>query len=71
MRHPVSSLLAGTDLATGEVLGIVRPRPRSAKCVEWLPTLNARYGPDTQIQVVWDNHSAHTSQEHQAPARTA
>ena len=60
------SLLAGIDLATGEVLGIVRPRHRSAEFVEWLQALDARYGPDTKIQVVLDNHSAHTSKETQA-----
>ena len=60
------SLLAGIDLATGEVLGIVRPRHRSAEFVEWLQALDARYGPDTKIQVVLDNHSAHTSQETRA-----
>jgi transposase len=60
------SLLAGIDLATGEVLGIVRSRHRSAEFVEWLQALDARYGPDTKIQVVLDNHSAHTSQETRA-----
>ncbi len=60
------SLLAGIDLATGEVLGMVRPRHRSAEFVEFLQALDARYGPDLKIQVVLDNHSAHTSRETQA-----
>jgi transposase len=60
------SLLAGIDLATGEVLGIVRSRHRSAEFVAWLQALDARYGPDTKIQVVLDNHAAHTSRETRA-----
>jgi transposase len=60
------SLLAGIDLATGEVLGLVRPRHRSAEFVEFLQALDARYAPDIKIQVVLDNHSAHTSRETQA-----
>ena len=60
------SLLAGIDWATGDVLGIVRSRHRRAEFVEWLQALDARYGPDTKIQVVLDNHSAHTSKETRA-----
>ena len=60
------SLLAGIDLATGEVLGLVRPRHRRAEFVEFLQALDARYAADTKIQVVLDNHSAHTSRETQA-----
>lgn len=60
------SLLAGIDLATGEVLGLVRPRHRSAEFVEFLQALDARYAADLKIQVVLDNHSAHTSRETQA-----
>jgi transposase len=60
------SLLAGLDLATGEVLGLVRSQHRSAEFVEWLQALDARYGPDTKIQVILDNHSAHTSRETRA-----
>ena len=57
-------------MATGEVLGIVRPRHRRAEFVEWLQALDARYGPDTKIQVVLDNHSAHTSRETRADLAT-
>jgi transposase len=60
------SLLAGIDLATGEVLGLVRPRHRSAEFVKFLQALDARYAADLKIQVVLDNHSAHTSRETQA-----
>ena len=65
-RLGTRSLLAGIDLATGEVLGLVRSRHRSAEFVEFLQALDGRYAPAIKIQVVLDNHSAHTSRETQA-----
>ena len=62
-RLGTRTLLAGIDLASGEVLGIVRPRHRSREFVEFLEALDARYAPDVRIQIVLDNHSAHRSQE--------
>lgn len=66
VRHGTVSLLAGIDLATGEVIGLVRPRHRSAEFVEFLQTLDQKYPPGVKIQVVLDNHSAHTSKETRA-----
>jgi len=66
VRHGTRSLLAGLDLATGEVLGLVRARHRSAEFIEFLQLLDAHYAPDVKIQIVLDNHSAHTSRETQA-----
>lgn len=60
------SLLAGIDLATGEVLGRVRRRHRSAEFVEFLQTLDAKYPADVKIPGILDNHAAHTSKETQA-----
>ena len=62
-RLGTRTLLAGLDLASGEVLGIVRLRHRSREFVEFLEVLDARYAPDVKIQIVLDNHSAHRSQE--------
>ena len=62
-RLGTRTLLAGIDLATGEVLGLVRARHRSREFVEFLQALDAKYGADMKIQVVLDNHSAHTSKE--------
>ncbi len=54
--------LAGIDLRTGEVLGLVRTRHRNREFVEFLlQALDARYAPDVKIQIVLDNHSAHRS----------
>lgn len=65
-RRGTLSPLAGLDLATGEVLGRVRPRHRSAEFVEWLQALDGRYDAETQIQIILDHHSAHTSRETRA-----
>ena len=65
-RLGTRTLLAGIDLATGEVLGLVRPRHRSREFVEFLQAVDARYAPDVKIQVVLDNHSAHRSKETRA-----
>ena len=65
-RLGTRTLLAGIDLATGEVLGLVRARHRSREFVEFLQALDAKYGTDVKIQVVLDNHSAHTSKETRA-----
>ena len=62
-RLGTRTLLAGIDLATGEVLGLVRARHRSREFVEWLQALDAKYDAQVKIQVVLDNHSAHVSKE--------
>ena len=66
VRHGTVSLLAGLDLATGEVVGLVRDRHRSREFVEFLQTLDAKYPKNVRIQVILDNHSAHTSKETRA-----
>ena len=65
-RFGTVSLLAGIDLTTGEVIGLVRDRHRSQEFVEFLQALDAKYDPGAKIQIVLDNHSAHTSRETQA-----
>jgi len=63
IRHGTLSLLAGIDLLTGEVLGLVRDRHRSAEFVEFLRMADAHYPPEFRIRMVLDNHSAHISKE--------
>jgi hypothetical protein len=65
-RHGTRSLLAGLDLATGRVLGLVRARHRSAESIESLQTLDTHYAADRKIQLVLDNHSVHTPRKTQA-----
>ena len=63
VRLGTLSLLAGLDLVTGEVHGIVRERHRSREFIELLEKLHGIYPSDWTIRILCDNHSAHTSQE--------
>ncbi len=66
IRHGTPSLLAGIDLLSGEVLGLVRDRHRSAEFIEFLRMTDAQYPSDARIRIVLDNHSAHISKETRA-----
>ena len=63
VRHGTLSLLAGIDLVSGEVLGLVRKRHRSAEFIEFLALADAHYPAGARIRIVLDNHSAHISKE--------
>ena len=65
-RYGTLSLLAGIDLLSGEVLGLVRERHRSQEFVEFLGLAHQHYPPGARIRVVLDNHSAHISRETRA-----
>jgi len=62
-RHGTVSLLAGIDLLTGHVHGLVRNRHRSAEFIEFLKMVDSKYPKQMVIRIVLDNHSAHTSKE--------
>ncbi len=66
IRHGTLSLLAGIDLLSGEVLGLVRRRHRSAEFIEFLKLADGHYPAGARIRVVLDNHSAHISKETRA-----
>ena len=63
VRHGTLSLLAGIDLFSGEILGLVRKRHRSAEFIEFLKLADAHYPAGVRIRLVLDNHSAHISKE--------
>jgi transposase len=65
-RHGTVSLLAGIDLLTGEVHGIVADRHRSREFVAFLKLLDTGYPPEIKLRIILDNHSAHTSKETRA-----
>lgn len=65
-RHGTLSVLAAIDLVTGQVIGSVEERHRSKEFVEFLKQLDAHYQPHLRIQIILDNHSAHTSKETKA-----
>jgi len=60
------SLLAGMDLVTGEVVGLVRDSHKSSDFIDFLKAVDAKYTDTARIKVVLDNHSAHTSKETRA-----
>jgi len=66
VRHGTLSLLAGIDLWSGEVLGLVRDRHRSAEFIEFLRLADAHYPTASRIRMVLDNNSAHISRETRA-----
>jgi transposase len=63
IRHGTLSLLAGIDLLSGEVLGLVRKRHRSTEFIEFLQLADAHYPAGARIRIVLDNHSAHISRQ--------
>ena len=66
VRYGTLSLLAGIDLSTGYVHGLVTERHRSREFVEFLTMVDGYYPPTTKIRVILDNHSAHVSKETRA-----
>jgi len=60
------ALLAGWDLVTGEIHGLVRDRQRSREFVEFLTELDKAYPASTALKLLLDNHSAHISKETRA-----
>ena len=63
IRHRTVSLLAGIDLLSGEVPGLVRKRHRSAEFIEFLELADSHYPAGARIRIVLDNHSAHLSRQ--------
>ena len=64
-RDGTVSLLAGIDLLTGHVHGLVRNRHRSVEFIEFLKLVDSQYSKEMVIRIVLDNHSAHISKETQ------
>lgn len=65
-RHGTVSLLAGIDLVSGHVWGLVRDRHRSAEFIEFLRLVDTKYPPTATLRIILDNHSAHISKETRA-----
>src|SRR3972149_6475441 len=61
IRHGTLSLLAGIDLLSGHVHGLVAERHRSREFIDFLELVDGHYAAGTLIRIVLDNHSAHVS----------
>ena len=70
VRHGTLSLLAGIDLLSGRIHGLVAQRHRSREFIEFLKLVDAFYPAPWRIRVVLDNHSAHISKETRAYLKT-
>ncbi len=70
VRYGTLSLLAGIDLLTGHIHGLVAPRHRSREFIEFLKLVHEYYPAHCRIRVVLDNHSAHISKETRAYLKT-
>jgi transposase len=57
------SLLAGIDLLTGEAIPHISETHKSSDFIDFLQILDAKYPKGEIIQIILDNHSAHTSKE--------
>ncbi len=66
IRQGTLSLLAGIDLLSGEVLGLVGTKHRSAEFIEFLKLAGAHYPAGARTRLVLDNHSAHLSKQRRA-----
>jgi len=70
VRHGTVSLLAGIDLLSGHVHGMVVDRHRSLEFIEFLEMLHRYYPPSATIRIILDNHSAHMSEATRAHLKT-
>ena len=66
VRHGTMSLMAGIDLMTGHIHGVVVDRNRSREFIGFLEKIDHCYPSSTLIRIVLDNHSAHISKETRA-----
>jgi transposase len=62
-RHGTVSILAGIDLLSGAVHGIVEERHRSLEFIKFLQLADKSYPLQYKIKLILDNHSTHISQE--------
>ena len=59
MRHGTTTLFAALDIATGEVIGELHRRHRSAEFLKFLRTIEANVPADLQVHLVMDNYGTH------------
>ena len=63
IRHGTLSLLAAIDLLTGEAIPLVSETHKSSDFIQFLKKLDVHYPKQDKIQIILDNHSAHTLKE--------
>lgn len=58
-RHGTTTLFAALDIATGEVIGEMHRRHRSAEFLQFLRTIEANVPEDLDVHLVMDNYGTH------------
>ncbi len=58
-RHGTTTLFAALDIATGEVIGEMHRRHRSAEFLQFLRTIEATVPEDLDVHLVMDNYGTH------------
>jgi len=58
-RHGTTTLFAALDIATGEVIGELHRRHRSAEFLQFLRTIEATVPEDLDVHLVMDNYGTH------------
>ena len=59
MRHGTTTLFAALDIATGEVIGELHRRHRSAEFLQFLRTIDANVPSELDVHLVMDNYGTH------------
>lgn len=59
MRHGTTTLFAALDIATGEVIGELHRRHRSAEFLQFLRTIEANVPSELDVHLVMDNYGTH------------
>ena len=61
VRHGTTSLFAALDVATGEVIGSLHARHRTAEFVKFLAKIDGQVPDDLDVHLVLDNYATHKS----------
>ena len=59
MRHGTTSLFAGLDVATGEVIGECHRRHRAVEFKKFLTTIDAQVPRHLDVHLIMDNYATH------------
>ncbi|MFC6839630.1 IS630 family transposase [Xanthomonas theicola] len=62
-RHGTTSLFAALDVATGKVIGQLKPRHRSVECLRFLKTIEATVPGKQEIHLIMDNYGTHNTEK--------
>lgn len=62
-RNGTTSLFAALDIATGEVIGRLKRRHRTAEFLEFLNTIDRQTPKDLHVHLVLDNYGTHKTQQ--------